>query len=231
MPKRKYEKKLENSILRNKEFLVEQLKQEWEEAEKAFNKEKKKKQLLRLAKSSGEALGKGLLALLLMGGILTVIAVAPNIFSAFGRSIRHKRFFQKNQFNKDKYYLKRQGWIKIEKENEDNFRVVLTEKGEAKALEDIFNNLEIKKAEKTDDFWRAVFFDIPNKNKWAREGFREKLKDLGFYQLQESVFITPYSCEKEIAFLTSVFNIVSYVYLIKTKDFCNNKDLKEVFDI
>ena len=41
---------------------------------------KRKEQLIELAKGAGDAAGKGLLTLLLVGGALTVAAIAPNVF-------------------------------------------------------------------------------------------------------------------------------------------------------
>ena len=75
-----------------------------------------------------------------------------------------------------------------------------------------------------------VMFDIPDKHKWTRDIFRQKLRIMGFHQLQESIFILPYPCEKEVSLLVEILNIVDFVYLIKTMDFSDNKELKEMFD-
>ena len=56
-----------------------------------------------------------------------------------------------------------------------------------------------------DGEWRIVIFDIPEKFKKAREALRMKLKELGFLELQKSVFIFPYECEDEINFIVEVF--------------------------
>ena len=230
-PKRKYEEKLKPALLSQKRFLIENLKQEWREIEKQATREDKNTQLVKLAKDSGVVVGKTFLALLAVGGVLTVAAVAPNIFSAFGRSMNHKKFFNKKRLNQDKQYLKRLGYIKIKKIEEDVFEVQLTDKGLIKILEQSFDDLKIKKPEKWDGFWRVVIFDIPNRHKWAREGFRDRLRALGFYKLQESVFVMPYYCEKEIEFLVSVFNINSYVRLIKTVDLSNDIDLRQFYKL
>lgn len=77
----------------------------------------------------------------------------------------------------------------------------LTEIGKERIAKYNVESLEIKKPKKWDGKWRLVIFDIPNKKKFARELFREKLKNLGFYQLQESVFIHPFPCRAEILVL------------------------------
>ena len=51
------------------------------------------------------------------------------------------------------------------------------------------------------------YFDIPEKLKRAREVLRDKLKDIGFIELQKSVFAHPFECEDEINFIVEVFQI------------------------
>ena len=48
-------------------------------------------------------------------------------------------------------------------------------------------------------------FDIPERFKKQGEALRNKLRELGFAKLQESVFIYPYECEDEINFIVEVF--------------------------
>ena len=227
--KNKRENKFKITLYNKQGLLIKHLKEEWREAEEAFIKQKKKERLIELAKNTGVVAGELLLGLLAAGGILTVAAIAPNVFSAFGHSFQKRRYFDKKQFNKDKKYLKRHNLIKIKKINEDTFKLYLTEKGKNKSIEEAFKNFKIQKPQK-DGYWRIAMFDIPNKHKWARDAFRQKLKIMGFHQLQESVFILPYPCEKEVMLLAEILNIVGFVHLIKTKDFSGNKELKKVFN-
>lgn len=221
--------KLKSSLIKNQNLIINQLKQEWKEAEEALINQKKKEQLIELAKNIGINAGEILLGLLLAGGVLTVAAMTPNIFSAYGRFAKRQQYFKKEQFNRDRYYLKRHNLIKIKKINEETFELYLTEKGKDKSIGEAFKNLKIQKPQK-DDYWRVVMFDIPNKHKWARDAFRQKLRIMGFYQLQESVFILPYPCEKEVILIAEILNIVDFVHLIKTKDFSNNKELKDFYN-
>ena len=227
--KKKRENKLKFAVHKNQDLIIERLKEEWKEAEEIFGRQKRKEQLIELAKGAGDAAGKGLLTLLLVGGALTVAAIAPNVFSAFGPSVKRRRYFDKKQFNKEKRYFKRRGSIQIKKIDNDAFEIFLTEKGKRIAIEDAFKNFKIQKPQK-DGYWRMVMFDIPDKHKWTRDIFRQKLRIMGFHQLQESIFILPYPCEKEVSLLVEILNIVDFVYLIKTMDFSDNKELKEMFD-
>ncbi len=210
--------KLRNSLLRNRDLILEYAKQEWEEADKIFKRRKRKDQLIQIAKNVGAISGKGLLTLLLIGGVLTVAAIAPNIFMAYGRFTKRRHYFKKDIFNKNKYYFKRQNLVEIKNNGTNHCEITLTKQGTRKAVERIFNNFNIKKPE-SDSYWRVIMFDIPKKYNWARDAFRRKLRDMKFRQFQESVFITPYICEKEINFIVSALNIKTIVCLIKTKDF------------
>ncbi|MBI2604418.1 MAG: hypothetical protein HYW56_02640, partial [Candidatus Harrisonbacteria bacterium] len=80
-------------------------------------------------------------------------------------------------------------------------------------------------------FWRIIIFDIPDRHKWAREGFRNALRQIGMYCMQESVFVSPYPCEDALQFLISVFSLSPHVRFIKTKHLDDDSDVKEMFGI
>lgn len=118
------------------------------------------------------------------------------------------------------------------RENKDGeVEIILTKEGRKKAIKYQLDEMEIKKPEKWDDKWRMVIFDIPEKKKKAREALRNKLKDLGFKELQKSVFIHPYECEDEIDFITEVFEIRSYVRFGRLDTFTNEEQFKLKFKL
>ena len=118
------------------------------------------------------------------------------------------------------------------KEDKDGIiKIVLTKEGQKKALRFKLDEMKIKKPAKWDGQWRIVIFDIPEKFKKAREALRIKLKELGFLELQKSVFIFPYECEDEINFIMEVFQIRSFVRLICAKSFTNEEQLKIKFNL
>ena len=118
------------------------------------------------------------------------------------------------------------------KEDKDGFvKIVLTKEGEKKALKFKLDEMEIKKPAKWDGEWRIVIFDIPERFKTAREALRLKLKELGFLELQKSVFVLPYECEDEVNFIMEVFLIRPFVRFVRAKSFTNEEQLKIKFDI
>lgn len=225
--KRKYEAKLLARIEESDEFLIARLKKEWNEAERAA----KRADLIQQVKHGVATTGKMLLVLALIGGVCTIAAVAPNVFGAVGRIARYRRFFDKIQFRRSTYYLKRRGYIGFKRVAEDEYVVDLTQLGKEKVIKHCFDGLWLNPTGRWDGKWRIVLFDIPERHKWAREGFREKLKLMGFYPMQKSVFVTPYPCREEIEFLMGIYNIGYYVKMITTELVESDEDLRAYFKI
>lgn len=233
MFKRKYEKKLTDRIIRipeNREFIITHLKKEWEEIERSLEKKRRKEELYRALKKTGTAVGITLLALAALGGIVVIAAVAPKIFSAFGRRGRHRRYFDRDEINRHTEYLRRRKYIEVVKGREaDTMEIKLTELGEEHLVKKAFGELKIIPQQKWDGIWRIIIFDIPEKRKWAREGFRQCLKRMGFYPLQKSAFVFPYPCKEEIAFLGRIYDSNNNIRFLETKVLSYDRDLKEYF--
>ena len=82
-----------------------------------------------------------------------------------------------------------------------------------------------------DNKWRLVFFDIPEKYRWGRDSLRKKLKELGFFELQKSVFIFPYECKDEVDFIIEYYGIRKHVRY-GVFDFIDNEShLKDYFKL
>jgi Phenylacetic acid-responsive transcriptional repressor len=94
------------------------------------------------------------------------------------------------------YYLKRKGLIDVEYRGNQMY-FSLTAEGKKKAGKYKINDLKIKAAEKWDKKWRVLIFDIEDKHRAKREALRGKIKELGLYQLQKSVWVCPYEFKKK----------------------------------
>jgi len=117
------------------------------------------------------------------------------------------------------------------KENPDGtITLVLTDKGKLRALTYKFQEMKIEKRD-WDGKWRIVVFDIPEKIRKGRDALRSKLKELGFYELQKSVFIFPYNCEKEINFIIEFFDLRKYVRCGTLNAIDNELHLKKIFEL
>src|SRR3989338_4397398 len=116
------------------------------------------------------------------------------------------------------------------KEKSDGIGIMtLSEDGKRKALEYNLKTMRIKKPDYWDNAWRMVIFDIPEDLKRGRNALAAKLKHLGFYSMQKSVFIYPYACKNEIDFIVEIFGLRPYVRFILAKETDIDLDLKQHF--
>lgn len=174
-------------------------------------------------------LAKQILLALGAGFVITTVMILPGSAIMFKPLI--KKFKTKRQsFVKSIKAMKRDRLIDF-KEDGDISKITILENGRKKLLEYNLDNLEIKKPKRWDGIWRIVTFDIPEDEKIARNALRLKLKELGFYQLQKSVFIYPYPCLNEIQFIEEIFKIGPYINFIEASKIEGDDWLKSKFDL
>ncbi len=107
----------------------------------------------------------------------------------------------------------------------------LTESGKKEAAYCHFlgSTMKIKRQKKWDKLWRLVLFDVPEKSRTFRDILRDHLKNIGFEELQKSVFIFPYPCEKEISYLVELYNATPHVRIITAQKIDNERALIDKF--
>jgi len=173
-----------------------------------------------------------ILAILKLGAALTLAMLAPGAmrllkgdpsFSPWQKF--HQPLLRRNIKN-----LKRKGLVDFAEENGEAV-VKISDKGKTEVLKFDVDKIEIKKPSYWDRKWRLIIFDIPEGKKEAREVLRKKLKQLEFYQLQESVFIFPFPCEKEIRFLREIFEVPDEVKIILAERVENEEELKKMYGL
>lgn len=225
--KKEYKQKFRIGLRSQENFIKESLRKEWEELKKS----KKRDEMLNTAKAGMITVAKTLLTLAAVGGIITVASIAPNAVGATVKIWSRRGFFEKRTFQKASFYLKSRGFVRIVEKGEGCYEVKITDKGMMRMSENFWGNFKIKRSREWDGWWRIVVFDISDRHKNERDIFREKLKSLGFYKLQESVFIFPDPCEKELQFLIYILGISEYVRLIKAKQIVSDGDIKDHFGV
>jgi len=129
---------------------------------------------------------------------------------------------KKDDYKKVIRELDRSKLIKKKKDYDGSIIISLTEKGRLRALNISFKRFSERK-EKWDGKWRMIVFDIPNQYKKGRDALRYRMKNGGFYMLQDSVFLYPYDCEKEIKALVDLFKLQKYVRF-GVLDFIDNEE-------
>ncbi len=127
---------------------------------------------------------------------------------------KYKRIKEKRKIYNAIAYLKQKKFLDIT-EKPNGILVKITTRGyEVVEFYESLEKIKIKKLKKWDRKFRLVIFDIPVKKQNARVAFIQKLKDMGFYMLQESIWVHPYDCVNEVATLRKLFEIEPYVKIL-----------------
>jgi DNA-binding transcriptional regulator PaaX len=164
----------------------------------------------------------------------------PMVFLFPGSGLLIKEFLKNNKINKnylDFRRMLRQAKNKrlvevVQKNGKDLLQI--TSLGKEELLRYDIDDLHIVKESKTwDGLWRVVIFDIPEKHKQARVALSYKLKEIGFYRFQKSIFVFPFDCSNEIDFIKEFFKVGKFVVVLKVVTFGEYYDLilKKYFDL
>ncbi len=121
--------------------------------------------------------------------------------------------------------------VEVRENDDDTITMVLTEKGEKQVLRFDIDEIKIKKPAKWNGQWTVVFFDIPETKRSARDALRDKLKEIGFFELQKSTFIYPYPCADELNFIIEFFEVRPYVRHGQLSNLSNEAELRLKFGL
>lgn len=187
--------------------------------------------LIRLRRGSGsyEILKTAALisGVLILGGFVQPRVIIKDIMKIYER----KRVIDHYRLLRDLRNLQKRGLISFSEGEGGTVRIVITKAGKKKFLEYKIDNMKLRRSVVWDKKWRVVLFDIPVKKNRARSALSRKLKDLGFYSLQKSVFISPYECEDEIDFIGLVFNVRKHILFLRIGSFDGDRFLKKYFGL
>lgn len=175
---------------------------------------------------------KNLLKFLALGsGILILSILSPTLPSRLlAAYLRHNKF-QRGRFLSDLRRLQARHLINFKERADGSIKIILKRRGQEVVLNYKLKELQIKKPKHWDRKWRIVMFDIPHSKRRARDAFRAKLKSLGFYQLQKSVFIYPFKCEDEIDFICEILDIRQHVLFLTIGAFEGSEKLEHHFGL
>ncbi len=150
----------------------------------------------------------------------------------FARESWHYKDLRIGGFDPDKIYnnlnnLKYRGILK----NNGRGRFLFTKEGTRWAEKSALKYFRLKNRT-WDKKWRVVIFDIPQEFHRQRIRFRQKLKNMGFYMLQKSVFIYPYSCDEELSDICKELKISDYVdHILAEKAGFKEDELREYYHL
>ena len=183
-----------------------------------------------------KTVGGTTLAVLGIAGLATVAMVAPNALRAlelFYKRKRKGRILYKTKVKKltqTLHYLKRRGEISFKRAGND-YEIMLTDKGEKHLGRINFENIKIRPPKIWDGKFWLVAVDIPVKYKIGADSFREKIKELGLFALQKSLWFYPFDPRGEIEFVARMFGLSEYVTEMKIEHLDKNDEtvIREYF--
>ncbi len=184
-------------------------------------------------------IGEIVLATSAVLGLVLVSAIAPNALQLLNkvswarktyRNLGTKKRDQKNKLAQAFYYLRRHNYVELVP-NGQNFIMKITDKGQQRIKEIGFRNLDIKKQAQWDGSWWVIIADIPTELRGQANQFRKKIKELGLYTLQRSVWFYPFNPKDEIAFLAKTYGLDRYITTFKATEMENEDEdnLKSYF--
>lgn len=138
-------------------------------------------------------------------------------------------FYNNQKVAKSFFGLRRYKFIRRAKKHNNHYSLTL--KGEAKLRHILVEDIEIKNPRNWDGKWRLVMYDFPIRFQKARNAFRFKLKDLGFFQFQKSAWIYPYPCEGEILFVADFYGVRKHVEILEVDKILDDRKLKTHFGL
>ena len=162
-------------------------------------------------------------------GLITVAAtsspyflhrLAKNYFKDKNLSDIRKRSRILSDLNKKKL-------LDFKELQDGSIKIVISQAGKNIVQQYKLDDMKIAKPNNWDRQWRIVIYDIPQKFRKASDVFRRKIRELGMYQLQKSIWVYPYDCFKELDFLCAVYGIPleDCILYFKTKELPKEKEI------
>jgi DNA-binding transcriptional regulator PaaX len=161
--------------------------------------------------------------------VVTSVCVAP------GLAIICKELNAKNA--KERYRVKQalkqmesQGFLIRQIKNGKEVLVV-TEKGKQKVWSVLPEDLKIQPARKWDGKWRVAMFDIPEYKSRVRKEVSFKIKDIGMQAIQDSVFVSPFPCKREIDDISEHYDVKKFFIYFEADLIELEQDLLNTFNL
>lgn len=189
---------------------------DWEKAAVLF-----KRPLEKPTSNTGAISVKDILYLVASSGALGMMFAFPGTIPAFSSLILGNKSYPRWRSKQAISELNNRKMVTVEEQKDGRVTVKITKRGMIRALSYQLDGMRLVQPKRWDKKWRLVIFDIPEKWKAVRDLFRMRLVQMGLYQLQESVYISPYPCFEEIEFLRELYGIsfkTQYLLVEKIED-------------
>ena len=183
-----------------------------------------------------ENIAQAILAVVVMAGAVTIAAIAPNLFQLLDKVPWRKKTYskwntkrddQRKKIAKTFYYLKNKGFVTLEPNGED-FILKITGKGQKQIDKMQFRFMQIKRSKKWNGHWWLALADIPSDPYRSNADlFRQKVKKMGLYPLQRTVWVYPYDPREEVGFASAYYKVERFVTVMEVVSL-DSEDLKKL---
>ena len=164
---------------------------------------------------------KEILHVLAAAGTVGLMFVAPGAGAVVGSMLLGNNSYRSWRTRQLLERLAKQKYVSVEEKDNGKVTVKITKQGMIRAITYELESMRLEKLTKWDGKWRVIIFDIPEKSRHVRDVFRMRLRQLGLYRLQESVYVSPYPCFNEVEFLRELYGVaftVRYLLVEKLED-------------
>lgn len=176
------------------------------------------------------AIQRALLTALEASADLTVALLAAGTKATNIPKVYRRRKRAREQIRRSLWKLRDRKLVEIQWKGDEQ-HVTLTRAGKRQMFRWRFADLRLQPLGQWDGKWRIAIFDIPERHGKARRALAQKIKQMGAYGLQESVYVYPYSWENEIDFVAEFFQVTPYVRYIEALQIEGDQALKRHFGL
>ncbi len=174
---------------------------------------------------------KEILHVLAAAGAIGLTFVFPKVGASVGSLLLGDKHYCDWRSDQIFAQLKKQKYVAIKYNENGSVTLKITKDGLRRVLTYQLDEMKLRLPKKWDKKWRVVIFDIPEKYKRVRDIFRSRLLQLGLYQLQESVYVSPYPCFKEVEFLRELYGVSITVRYLLVDKIEEDEQLKSYFEL
>ena len=164
----------------------------------------------------------GILKGIAVAGLVSVSLIAPPLGAEIAKAYLKSGRRSRKQIYDSIRYLDRRGYVKILQYQADGkVKIKITRQGKEAIKTLNVDTLQLKRPQTWDGKWRMIMFDVPVYGNKNRHFFTDKLRELGLFMVQKSVWIYPYECYEEIMLIRRFFEIernVVYFEAINVED-------------
>ncbi|MBI4049604.1 MAG: hypothetical protein HY395_02190 [Candidatus Doudnabacteria bacterium] len=170
-----------------------------------------------------------ILTALLFAYIVPAMLTSP--FGLYALAVGASRYyFRKSDFHREAKRLQKRGYVALTK-TKTGFMLKLLSKGRKHLKSVEIEHLQLAIQKKWNGKWHLFIFDIPEENRSARDSIRRKLKQLGMYNIQRSVFVYPYDCRRELGLVSAHYQVDRFCLYAQVDDMDLDKQLRKHFQV